>query len=70
MIDILFIIDYCQNIDFKVGIMETRTIRVVDRGYVKPIPSFTDRLAGLTKGSFGQTGDEIQKWLDRERKER
>ena len=50
--------------------METRTIRVVDRGYVKPIPSFTDRLAGLTKGSFGQTGDEIQEWLDREREER
>ncbi len=50
--------------------METRTIRVADRGYVKPIPSFTDRLAGLTKGSFGQTGNEIQKWLDREREER
>jgi hypothetical protein len=27
-------------------------------------------LAGLPKGSFGQTGDEIQKWLDREREER
>ena len=79
--------------------METRTIRVADRGYLvlpaklrrkynikkgtrlllreeadeiilKPIPSFTDRLAGLTKGAFGQTGDEIQKWLDREREER
>ena len=50
--------------------METRVIRVADRGYVKPIPSFTDHLAGLTKGSFGQTGDEIQEWLNREREER
>ena len=37
---------------------------------LKPVPSFTEGLAGLTGTSFGSTGEHIQAWLDRERGER
>ena len=37
---------------------------------LKPVPSFTEGLAGLTGKSFGTTGAEIKSWLDRERSEK
>jgi AbrB family looped-hinge helix DNA binding protein len=37
---------------------------------LKPVPSFTEGLAGLTGTSFGSTGEQVQAWLDRERGER
>lgn len=40
-----------------------------DQLILKPIPSFTAGLAGLTGKSFGATGEEVQAWLDRERGE-
>jgi len=36
---------------------------------LKPVPSFTEGLAGLTGKSFGATGAAVQTWLDRERGE-
>lgn len=37
---------------------------------LQPIPSFTDKLAGVTEKSFGQSAEEVQKHLDEERKDR
>ena len=37
---------------------------------LKPVPSFTEGLAGLTGKSFGVTGAQVQSWLDRERGEK
>ena len=37
---------------------------------LQPVPSFTDKLAGLTAGTFGKTAEEVQEYIDQERKER
>jgi len=37
---------------------------------LQPVPSFTEKLAGLTAQSFGRTSDEVQTYLDEERKDR
>lgn len=37
---------------------------------LQPVPSFTEKLAGLTAQSFGKTADEIETCLDEERKDR
>lgn len=41
-----------------------------DQLCLKPVPSFTEGLAGLTGKSFGATAAAVQDWLDRERGER
>lgn len=37
---------------------------------LQPVPSFTDKLAGVTAKSFGESADEVQKHLDEGRKDR
>ena len=36
---------------------------------LEPVTSFTQRLAGLTAHSFGETPEEIKAYIDEERKE-
>ena len=36
---------------------------------LRPVTSFTEGLAGLTRGTFGTTPEEVQDYLDRERTE-
>jgi AbrB family looped-hinge helix DNA binding protein len=37
---------------------------------LQPVPSFTDKLAGVTAKSFGKSVEEVQKHLDEGRKDR
>ena len=37
---------------------------------LQPVSSFTEKLSGLTSGSFGKNADEVNKYIDEERKER
>ena len=37
---------------------------------LQPVPSFTQKLAGLTGQSFGNSPDEIKAYIDEDRKER
>jgi AbrB family looped-hinge helix DNA binding protein len=39
-----------------------------DTMVLRPVTSFTEGLAGLTRGAFGSTPEEVQDYLDRERK--
>ena len=41
-----------------------------DRVILQPVSSFTEKLTGLTRQSFGKTPDEIEKYIDREREDR
>ena len=41
-----------------------------DRIILQPVHSFTDELIGLTAGAFGRTVEEVDEFLDEERKER
>jgi len=40
-----------------------------DRLILQPIPSFTERLIGITQQSFGRTPKEINEYLDEARKD-
>lgn len=37
---------------------------------LQPVPSFTQKLAGLTGQSFGSSPDEIKAYIDKDRKDR
>lgn len=37
---------------------------------LQPVPSFTQKLAGLTSQSFGSSPDEIKAYIDKDRKDR
>ncbi|MBP1741948.1 MAG: Antidote-toxin recognition MazE, bacterial antitoxin [Deltaproteobacteria bacterium] len=37
---------------------------------LQPVPSFTDKLAGVTARSFGKSAEDVQKHLDEGRKDR
>jgi len=37
---------------------------------LQPVPSFTDKLAGVTAKSFGESADEVQRHMDEGRKDR
>ena len=37
---------------------------------LQPVPSFTDKLAGVTAKSFGESADEVQRHMDEDRKDR
>jgi AbrB family looped-hinge helix DNA binding protein len=37
---------------------------------LQPVPSFTDKLAGVTAMSFGQSAEEVQEGLDKGREDR
>jgi AbrB family looped-hinge helix DNA binding protein len=41
-----------------------------DKILLQPVPSFTDKLAGVTAKSFGESAEEVQERLDEERRER
>ena len=44
--------------------------REENRIILQPVTSFTQKLTGLTAGSFGSSPDEIKEYIDEERKER
>lgn len=35
-----------------------------------PVSSFTEKLSGLTAGSFGENADQVKEYIDKERKDR
>lgn len=37
---------------------------------LQPISSFTERLSGLTEGSFGKDAAQVRRYIDREREDR
>lgn len=37
---------------------------------LQPVSSFTEKLTGLTAGSFGKTTEQIQEYMDKEREDR
>ena len=37
---------------------------------LQPVPSFTEKLSGLTGGSFGENVDQVKGHIDEERKKR
>lgn len=41
-----------------------------DKIILQPVVSFTEKLSGLTSGSFGRTGKEIQDYIDKEREDK
>lgn len=44
--------------------------REEDRIVLQPVASFTEQLSGLTVRKFGKTAAEVQRFIDKERKER
>jgi AbrB family looped-hinge helix DNA binding protein len=44
--------------------------REENRIILQPVASFTQKLTGLTAGSFGNSPDEVKEHIDEERKER
>ncbi len=44
--------------------------REENRIILQPVVSFTEKLSGLTAGKFGKSADDVQKFIDDERKER
>jgi AbrB family looped-hinge helix DNA binding protein len=44
--------------------------REENRIILQPVVSFTDKLAGLTSQKFGKSAEEVQKFINGERKER
>ena len=41
-----------------------------DKVILRPVTSFTDKLSGLTKKSFGKTADQVSRYIDDEREEK
>ncbi len=37
---------------------------------LQPVPSFTQKLSGLTAGSFGNDAKQVEEYIDKERKDR
>ena len=44
--------------------------RKKDRIILEPVRSFTEKLSGITEGSFGKTPKKVQEYINGERKER
>lgn len=44
--------------------------REKDAILLQPVYSFTEKLSGITKGSFGKTAEEVEAYLDMERRDR
>jgi AbrB family looped-hinge helix DNA binding protein len=44
--------------------------REENRIILQPVVSFTEKMSGLTAGKFGKSADDVQKFIDDERKER
>ena len=45
-------------------------IREEDKIILQPIHSFTEKLSGISSGSFGKTAKDIQEYIDREREDK
>ncbi len=58
-----------KELDIKAGTKVILT-RDEDRIILQPIASFTDKLSGLTQNSFGETPDDVNRFIDREREKR
>jgi len=41
-----------------------------DKIILQPIHSFTEKLSGISSGSFGKTAKDIQEYIDREREDK
>jgi len=44
--------------------------REENRIILQPVSSFTEKLSGLTAGSFGKDAEQVREYLDKEREER
>jgi len=44
--------------------------REENRIILQPVPSFTQKLSGLTSGSFGDDPKQVEEYIDNERKDR
>ena len=43
--------------------------REEERIILQPVTSFTEKLSGITKKSFGKTSEDVTQFIDKERKE-
>ena len=41
-----------------------------DKIILQPVHSFTEKLSGITSGSFGKTAKDVQEYIDREREDK
>ena len=58
-----------KEMDIKAGTRVLLT-REKDKLILRPISSFTQQLSGITRGSFGASPKNVEKYLDEERKDR
>ncbi len=58
-----------REMNIKVG---TKVLLSTDKNKIilQPVSSFTEKLSGITCGSFGKTPEEIEAYINGERKER
>ena len=45
-------------------------IKEEDKIILQPVPSFTEKLSGISSGSFGKTVKDVQEYIDREREDK
>ena len=45
-------------------------IKEEDKIILQPVHSFTEKLSGISSGSFGKTAKDIQEYIDREREDK
>ena len=45
-------------------------IKEEDKIILQPIHSFTEKLSGISSGSFGKTAKDIQEYIEREREDK
>jgi AbrB family looped-hinge helix DNA binding protein len=58
-----------KEMDIKSG-TKILLSRDENRIILQPIQSFTEKLSGITAQSFGETGDQVKEYIDREREDR
>jgi AbrB family looped-hinge helix DNA binding protein len=56
-----------KEMEIKTG-MRMLISKLDNKIVLQPVPSFTDKLAGVTAKSFGESADEVQQHLDDDRK--
>lgn len=45
-------------------------IKEEDKIILQPVHSFTEKLSGISSGSFGKTAKDVQEYIDREREDK
>jgi AbrB family looped-hinge helix DNA binding protein len=58
-----------KEMDIKTG-MRMLISKSNQKLVLQPVPSFTDKLAGLTAKSFGESAEAVQEYLNEGRKDR